>query len=195
MYVLAFVEGATNESEGLLGLEPTREELKDQFVVAVDALSVPLPPTSSARVTALDLDQMVHSHVNERLIEEASNQISSWKIDFEKAKEAWCDCQRTHETHDGCGWLWNASHVVIPLLNDADLPPDSKGLQTLFVAFQSGSLAADGSNTDSGGLMQDETKDQSDRLRSHRRLLESASKSGSVGNEEMYDFFRRDGDW
>ena len=99
MYVLGYVEGATNESEGLLGLEPTREELKDQFVVAVDALSVPLPPTSSARVTALDLDEMVHSHVNERLIEEASNQISSWKIDFEKD-----DCQRTHE-HDACSSL------------------------------------------------------------------------------------------
>ena len=85
MYVLAFVEGATNESESLLGLEPMREELKDQLVVAVDALSVALPPTSSARVTAVDFYQMAsntnedaceHSHVNERLIEEANNKIS-----------------------------------------------------------------------------------------------------------------------
>ena len=37
-------------------LEPTWEELKDQLVVAVDFLSTSLPPTSSAQVTALDLD-------------------------------------------------------------------------------------------------------------------------------------------
>ena len=59
MSVLASVEEAMEESEGLLGLELTWEELKNQLVVAVDALSVSLPPTSSAQVTALYLDQMV----------------------------------------------------------------------------------------------------------------------------------------
>ena len=59
MSVLASVEEAMEESEGLLGLEPTWKELKDQLVVAVDALSVSLLPTSSAQVTALYLDQMV----------------------------------------------------------------------------------------------------------------------------------------
>ena len=62
--------------------------------------------------------------------------------------------------------------MVIPLLNDIVLLPDAKGLQTLFVAFQLGSFAAEGSNTDSGGLMRDETKDQSDRLRSHKDSFE-----------------------
>ena len=59
MSVLAFVEGAMEESGGLLCLEHTWEELKDQLVVAVDALSAPLPHPSSAEVTALDLDQIV----------------------------------------------------------------------------------------------------------------------------------------
>ena len=86
--VLACVEEATEESECLLGLEPTWEALKVQCLVAVDALPVSSPPTSSAQVAALDLDQMVtkikedaheHSNIIERLIQEANIQISSLK--------------------------------------------------------------------------------------------------------------------
>ena len=51
MSVVACVEEAMEELEGLLGLEPTWKKLKDQLVVVVDALSVPLPPTSSAQAT------------------------------------------------------------------------------------------------------------------------------------------------
>ena len=49
---LAYVEDAMGEFDGLLGLEPTWAVMKDQLLVVVDALSVSLPPTSSAQVTA-----------------------------------------------------------------------------------------------------------------------------------------------
>ena len=58
MSFLACVEEAMEESAGLLLLEPTWEELKDELVVVVDALSASLPPTSSAQVTALDRDHI-----------------------------------------------------------------------------------------------------------------------------------------
>ena len=121
-------------SEGLLGLEPTWEKLKDQHVVAEDALSASVPSTSSAQVTALDLDQMVAnikedayelSHSIERLME-ANIQISSLATETEHAKKPGAIINlRTSmmhpvpcvpfilQTRTSCGWLWNASHVVI----------------------------------------------------------------------------------
>ena len=56
--MLANVEEDTWESEGVLCLERTWEELTDQLVVAVDALSASMPTTSSAQVTALVLVQV-----------------------------------------------------------------------------------------------------------------------------------------
>ena len=132
MSVLASVQEAMEESEGLLGLELTWEELKNQLVVAVDALSVSLPPTSSAQVTALYLDQMVtkikedayeHSHIMERLIEETNIQISSPKNELENVKKPGAIVNvRTSTMHPvPCvSFLLQtrtASHVVIPLLN------------------------------------------------------------------------------
>ena len=76
-------------------MEPTWEELKDQPLVAADAVSVSLPPTSFVQVTALDHDKFVtnikegacgHSQVNERLMEEANIQISSLKTELQNVK-------------------------------------------------------------------------------------------------------------
>ena len=55
--VVANVEEAMEESESLVGLEPTWEEMKDQLLVALDALSVAIL-TFTAQVTALDLDNL-----------------------------------------------------------------------------------------------------------------------------------------
>ena len=58
MPVQACVEEAKEESQVLLGLEPTWEELKDQLVLSMDALSASAPHTSPAQVTALDLEKL-----------------------------------------------------------------------------------------------------------------------------------------
>ena len=99
MSVLAYVEEDMWESEGLLCLEPTWEELADQLVVAVDALSASVPPTSSAQVTALALVQAI-----ERFIEEANIQISSFFYRSRECHDAQCDSQRTRE-QDACSSL------------------------------------------------------------------------------------------
>ena len=81
MSALAYVKQDMWEFEGLLCLEPTWEELTDQLVVAVDALSASMATTSSAQVTALALVQAI-----ERFIEEANIQISSFLNGLENVK-------------------------------------------------------------------------------------------------------------
>ena len=106
------------------------------------------------------------SHIIERLIEEANIQISSLKTELEKMKKLGATVNvrmsTMHavpcvlfilQTRTLCGWQWNASHVVIPLLSDIDLPPGDKACKRLCVAFQRGRHAAEGSNTGSGGPM------------------------------------------
>ena len=55
-FCLSFVEEAMEECEDVRGLEPTWEELKDQPLVAVDALSKSLLFTSSTHASIFDHD-------------------------------------------------------------------------------------------------------------------------------------------
>ena len=144
MPVVVYVEEAMEEPEDLQSLEPT---LENQLVAVVDALSASVPPTSSARVTALGLDQIVaqkskRMHTNFRTppsTEEANIQIFSSNTELDNVKKLGAVINvRTSmmhavpcvafvlQTRTSYGWLWNASHVVTPLLNDSDLPPNGK---------------------------------------------------------------------
>ena len=105
-------------------VEPTWEELKDQLMVAVDALSVSLPPTSSAQVTAQDLDQ-IFTKIKEDAYEHAFHRGGEHPdifVEKNVKKLGVIVYVRLLQTCTSCGWLWNASHVVIPLLNDTGLP-------------------------------------------------------------------------
>ena len=64
------------------------------------------------------------------------------------------------KTPTSCGWPWDTSQVVIPLLDDADFSPSAKAC----VTFELDIHADEGSNTGSGSPMRDGTKEQSDRV-------------------------------
>ena len=76
------------ESEDLRGLEPTFEGLKDQLLVAVDALSVSLPLTSSARVTVLDVGKKLSRKKERRPTNICTSlSVSSWGRTFRSLHE------------------------------------------------------------------------------------------------------------
>ena len=82
----------------------------------------------------------------ERLIEKANVQISSLKTELGHVKKPDATVNARTSTI-------NALHVVVPLLDDTDLPPFAKACKYCLSYFKLDSHAAEGSNTGSEGPM------------------------------------------
>ena len=91
---------------------------------------------------------MFGTHVGRN--EEANIQISSLKTKLENVKKPGAVVKaRTSTVHavpfnlqsrTSCGWLWNASHVVIPLFNDTDSAPGAKAREGCLSQFNLAAL-------------------------------------------------------
>ena len=84
-----------------------------------------------------------------------------------------------------CSWSrWprklNASHVVIPLLNDTDFPLRAKVCKDCLSHFHLAVLQPKG-NTGYGGPMRDGSKEQSDRLRERETLATALRECTHIG--------------
>ena len=93
------------------------------------------------------------------LIDEANIQISALKAEHENVKKPSAIVNvRTStmravlcvpfilQTRTSCGGLWDASHVVIPLLNDTGMPPGAKVCKECLSHFNLAVFAAEGSS-------------------------------------------------